>query len=384
MGTGTASGAGGTCDFLVGSGFFGAGTITPANGNVTLQSGGSAATLQYVTATPLNTGSPTIASISAGSVARAFYFSAAANSTRRIDIAGPITLWWKLIWAGNSFGWRSSESSVRRRAGRMRNRRDPLIPIGPNVYTLVIYSNSGPVTSTTNFTINEGFDFTPISLIPANDPVAIASSPQDDAPFTIAAQAGHWNLVGVASASDWDIQMGPAVSQFGGTSTDYVVANGHLGPIAPVIGATSPYSFPASTGYLHFAPTMTIASVPGSTSHFTSMLLCYEVNIPVSGSYNFAVSVTAGSGWTWDLHAPGIGPQWKSRSNAISQGNPANGVPVTISGLNTAWHCVVLRHDGGQGPVNLPTLSVTAAAVAPTLSSIAPGKRPGELGNVRP
>jgi hypothetical protein len=379
MGSASALAGGNTCDFLAGSGYFGAGTISPVTGNVTLYSGSSPGTLQHVTSTQVLNGQPTIASMSAGSIVRAFHFYSGAVSTRMIQVAGPTNLRWKLLWEGNSFSWRSSTTNV---VAQGTVGTGPVTGIGvvSGNYCLVIYNNGGPIATSAPLTITMCFDFTPASLVSSNFITTTVQGPYSCVPFSITPLSNQWNVVGVSAPSDWDIQMGGAVSQNGGSNCDYVLANGRLGAVSPVTGVTSPYSIPGSNGSLQFAPTATMPTAPSNWYSYTYMLLAFEVYIPTAGNYDFSVSST---GYNWDLHAPGTSSAWRSASQRMAGSYAANGQAVTITNLQVGWHCVVVYRNGGaSGTLASPGISVVQSVVGPppTLSLISPDTLPSGSG----
>ncbi len=375
MGGASAAAGGNTCDFVVGSGFFGNGTVTPNVGNITHYSGNTPATLQYVRSTPLNNGQPTIFSMPAGSIVTALHISANAVSTRTLQVAGPPGLRWKLLWQGNTFGWRSSTGSYVVAQGDVGGPPVAGIGIVSTNYVLVVYSNGGPVASTVDMTALMGFDFTPVQLFSSNSITQVFQGPYSFQPFNVNAMANRWNVVGVSSPSDWDIQIGPAVSQYGSNQCDYVLANGHAGSITPTVGATSPYAFPGSTGELQFAPTATFSAFPGSTNSYTYMLLAFEFQVTAPG--NFELHVQAPSGYEWDLHAPGSTSAWRSRSGAMLHGQTVSGAPILVPLTQPGWYCIVVRHNGGSTTLaNVSAWATQSTIQPPILSSISPASAP--------
>ncbi len=375
MGTASAAAGSNECDFVVGSGFAGAGTITPTNGNVILYSGVSPAVLQHVTSTEMLNGQPTIVSMPAGSIVRAFHFGAAAVSTRTIQIAGPTYLRWKLIAEGNSFAWRSSTTNVVA-SGQVGG--PPVTGIGvvPDAYCLVVYSNGIPLPGPESFTITMCFDFTPAALVSSNFITTINQGAYSCVPFSIAPLTGRWNVVGVSSTTDWDIQMGTAVSQFGGSTCDYVLANGRIGTVGPLNGICSPYSPLGAPGYLQFGPTSTL---PNGWYSYTPMIMAFEFEITTTGDYDIAVG--GDSSYFWDFHRPGLFPSWRSASSRSGGPYPVTGPAVRINNLSPGWHCVVVYHNGGPTGLTSPSISIGYATTQiPVASSLSPATAPAGSG----
>ncbi len=369
MGTAFATAGGNTCDFVAGGGWFGPGTIQPTFGNVTLYSGSAAATLQHVTSTEVLNGQPTIASLPAGSIVRAFHFSAAAVSTRAIQIAGPTDLRWKLLYAGSpGFSWRSSTTNVTA-SGQVGAGPVTGIGIVPAPYCLVVYRDGVPSPTPADFTITMCFDFTPTQLVASNFITTINQGPYSCVPFTITPLTGRWNVVGVSSPSDWDLQIGPAVSQNGGSACDYVLSNGHLGTVWPVSGVCSPFAYPGSSGSLQFAPTATMPSANSFWNSYAYMMVAFEFEVVAPGTYDINVGAP---GYSWNLHGPGTSSAWSRRNDRLV-GGAGSGVPVSVAGLVPGWYCVVVFHDGGPTGLTNPSISVGYSAIqTPVLSSIAP------------
>lgn len=366
MGTATANAGGPECDFVVGSGFDGPGTIQPLTGNVTRYSGTTSATLQHVTSTAIDVGQPAITSMPTGSIVRAYHFSAATVAGRTIHVAGPNYLRWKVLWDGNGFSWRSSTTNVI--ASGIVGGNPVSFGVVPSAYCLVIYSDGIPVPGAEALTISMCFDFNPTVLTGGNNITTINPGPSVCVPFTLNPGQGKWNLVGVSSASDWDLQIGGAVSQLGGNACDYVLADGHSGQITQVNGICSPYSQPASPAGLQFGFT---ATLPGNWNSYTSMLLAFEFLLPSQGDYT--IDVQGDASYSWDLHAPGGGSGWRPASSRRGGPYPVGGGGVNIVNLYPGWHCVVVYHNGGPTGLTNPSISVGLSAVQlPTVIGVNP------------
>lgn len=369
MGPAVAAAGGNETDFLVGGGWFGPGTVTPTSGSLTLGSGFSPARLVHLTSSVLNVGQPTLASIPVGANARAFHHIATGVGYYTLQVAGPTNLRWKLIEVGQTFGWRSSETQIDAQ-GTVGGGPVSGISMVNGAYALVVYKNGSALTSPAGITISLCFDFTP-APVSAGATYTLNQGTYACGPFALNPQVGKWNVIGVSSPSDWDIQVGAAASQFGGNTCDYVLANGHFGSLSPLIGVSSPFSVPGSPGEVQFGTTTTVPSSLGSQGALAAdVLQAFEFEVLTPGNYDIRVSAT---GYQWDLHAPGVSSSWRRATDRIA-GPLAPATWTTIPNLDVGWHCVVVYHNGGVGAHGLThSVNIVYSSVqAPVMGTISP------------
>jgi hypothetical protein len=376
MGTASAAAGGSACDFVAGSGFMGAGTVTPASGSLTLYGGASAATLHHATSTPLNLNQPTIAEMAPGSVVRAFHFQPAVSSGLAFHVAGPTNLGWRILYGGNpanGFSWRSSTADIVA-SGQVGDAPIQGISVVSAPYVLVVYSSGGPISSSASLTLTMSLDFTPVTLVSGTGYHTMSPGPYQCTPFTLGPPLGNaWAVAGVSSTSDWDIQIGPAASQFGGSSPDYVLANGNLGAISPLTGISAPFTSVPATAYLQFGPTTWLNGMPASNSQTLNLFGAFEFYVQNPGNYQVSVNCP---GFQWDHHGPGTSSAWRSRSSRTAGPFNADGATVTLTNLATGWHCAVAYKIGAPPGSVFASATVAPALPPPGIASLIPDVAP--------
>ncbi len=174
--------------------------------------------------------------------------------------------------------------------------------------------------------------------------------------FSLSPGSSAWNVVAVASASDWDLQVGSSASALGGDATDFVVSNGHLGTAAPTTGTAFRYSGSAEAAIEHrVGQSLTIGVPQTTTAPEQQALRVFEFNVTTAGTY--WLSLQSHASLQWHLFAPGTNASWRTRSSAMTNG--AGNSAVTALALGVGRHCLVISKPGGLGFLNPNSLTVT-------------------------
>ncbi len=182
----------------------------------------------------------------------------------------------------------------------------------------------------------------------------------------------RWNIMGVSSGdSDWNIAFGGTASTFGGTSTDFIVSNGHLGTANPsggtayrVSGVGGAYAQGASASRIYpdygeikagYIPALGIFSI-------------HEFEVTTPGSYVISTYGNT-SNAAWDHYDPGTGAGWRARG-ATNYG-VLNDAPRIVN-LSQGWHCIVVFKEGPQLPTAVDYELLVARANGPVLTAGVP------------
>ena len=195
-----------------------------------------------------------------------------------------------------------------------------------------------------------------------NAPVSYSQIPQE---FSFQVQADGWAAVGVASASDHDIQADDnrqltspyRSSTFSGTTRDFVVANGHR------LGAGTHYAqvfYGAASAYNVEAEWLPVDATLGSVLSYTAaaneVFDLLEANLVAGTSYDLSVQIKSG---TPDLgiyvYAPNLDNGSRSTATWLRNAGGA-GVDETLTFRPTVngWHGIVIANEtGGSGTYNV-------------------------------
>ncbi len=363
MGATTSNNAGSVCDFLAGYAYVSPGqSVNPVSGSVSRVGGSDNATVEYVTSAALTVNTPSISGIPAGSIVRAFRFFAGTGPLQ-LHVSGSSSLRWWLVSPTATFSWRGPANAV---ASGIVGAGAVSIPTGS--FCLVVGRSGGSSTGFEAFTVNLCQSAPPPFTLGAGF-LQYLGGPCH--PFQFTPQSGRWNVVGVSSTVDWDIGVGSGRSEFGGSSCDYVLANGRLGTVTPGSGMLARYSGTAQGAAM--MPITVAASFPGGSAQASTFLMAaFEFEVLTAGVYDLAIS--GGMGHLWDLHSPGGDASWRGRPSAdILSGQATTGVPAVGVPLGVGWHVAVVYRNGG--PIAASTLTFTSsvsALTAPTLVSVSP------------
>ena len=180
--------------------------------------------------------------------------------------------------------------------------------------------------------------------------------------YNFAPAVGKWSGVAVSSASDWDIgvETNPGsgtevTSTFGAGTCDFVLANGHLGSVAPTSGRAFRFSGTSDARIeAHDATLVTVGASTGASWSSTRIFRLFEFNVTSSGSYD--VTITGDSALGWRLYSPQTNANWRSRSGATSVASGAVSGGTAGVTLGTGWHAIaVFKNDG---PASLPNIDL--------------------------
>lgn len=182
--------------------------------------------------------------------------------------------------------------------------------------------------------------------------------------YDVGPAANRWTGVGITSTSDWDLNLNvigstaTVSSAYGGSTCDFLIANGHFGTVDPVSGEM--YRFAGADtarGECHDAITTTVGTTSSTTWSSTRVLRLFEFNVTSAGTFD--ITVTGDPALDWRLYAPGTSEAWRPRSSAVAASGAVGGATSSSIALSTGWHCLVVFKDGGVAAVANTALSVT-------------------------
>lgn len=210
-----------------------------------------------------------------------------------------------------------------------------------NVYAQTMIGNEGPVT------------------------LSSASSPFD---FSLGTSGGStptpWHAVCVSSTTDWDLDIGGVASTFSANTADFLVANGHLGTVTPLNGTTTLWSgAPPANARLDYTRAPGLTMFPGDSyaSSFVGGRVIQARQIYVGSppvTQRMRVTGSSNPNIEWFVFSPGIGPQWRDRSQAAAG-------PFTLSQsfdatfVTQGYYLWVVVLNGGAGATDSVTLSLS-------------------------
>ncbi|MEE9391405.1 MAG: hypothetical protein V3W41_02760 [Planctomycetota bacterium] len=191
--------------------------------------------------------------------------------------------------------------------------------------------------------------------------------------FTISPDP-RFNVVAIAraagSTTDVTMTMGAASSTAGVTRTEFVVANGALGPIAPLNGTASKTTSGGNALVKHANITTFMDATggptsPGNTPPYSgafswspcSVARGFEMHFPVAGTYQLTMTVTsaATTALRFRLFDPGSNSNWRTRSQSAPG---ANGLfssgAISFNVTTPGWYCVVVFKD--NQPITPPNV----------------------------
>lgn len=353
----------GTCDFAVANGQLGA--ITPAFGEFPRWSGSAAATAEHRASSSMSIGVPRDTSMPAGAVVRAFHFTVPAAASFDINVTGGTNLGWLLYGPGSNAAWRADSTMITSATvgtGPVNG-----VALGAGSHCIVVAKNGGAGTADVPFTVNVCSATPPLALAESFNGLTITNSCQ---PITVTPVAGAWNVVGISSASDWDVTIGQAESQSGTGTADFVVANGHLGAVSPTAGLFARFSGAASAiGHLGDTQLMTLNSTLAATWSGNQAVRVFEFDVPCATSVDITVSGSAFL--SWHLFTPGTASGWRIRSQATLSGTAS--AAVNTVALQAGWHAIAVARNGGAGASGSVNVTLGPATYpAPVLTSMSP------------
>ncbi len=348
-----------TCDFIIANGNLG--TVPPVSGRMYRYSGGTTARGEFSVATTVNVGAATVSTFSSTDVFALYQFNVTSSGTYDVNITGDSSLGWILYGPGTNNDWRPRSSASLASRSSLNGGPVSGISLGTGWHAIAVYRNLGAGATVSSLTINVCQGVAPIALL-ANTQVTVTNPCQG---FSVTQVANAWNAVAVSSQADWDVFLGEAYAFSGGTSCDYVIANGELGVIPASSGTTTRFAGSADATLQHASSsTMTVDNQYFGSLSANQIIRLLEVNITTAGSYD--VTVTGDPSLRWVFHSPGVDSSWVSDNTNIEASGTTSTGTVTAS-LGVGWHALAVVHDGG--PVTA-TASFTAhvCATAPPIA----------------
>lgn len=355
----TSAYGGTTCDFIIANGHLG--TIAPTSGELNRWSGTASAYADHVFADPVTIGGTESESWGSNDVIRLFEFEVTSPGGFDITLTGSTELGWRLYGPGSSENWRSRNSSTLVTSGTVGNSTSSGVALGTGWHCIVVFKNGGASAVTPS-----QFGVTVCNATVANTIVneipEIITNPCQD--IVVSPIANAWNVVGVSSASDWDLMMGTATSYTGGA--DFALANGHNGTISPTWGHVNRFSGTSDATVEAEAASFLSPSGGNSIDSFASdeILELRSVNLTSTGTY--AITVLGDPNIKWRFYAPQSTSDWIPEGASIASGS-GDGSTVTVTVSSTGYHALLLYRDygptGSTSSVMSNICSTTATAI---------------------
>ncbi len=335
----------GTCDFLLANDNLG-GSLPPRSGRMNRFSGSANARATFDVADDLTVGVPMTTTWSSTSVVRAFEVTLTNGQPYEIAVNGSTELGWRLYPPGSSNAWRARSSSATT-SGSAGGAVANFVASASGVHCLVVFKDDGVASvSPTQLSIALCNGVAPIVLSAGTEQTVTAACSE----FVTVVTAGEWNATAVSSpvTSDWNLYLGTAQSVLSPGTTDFVLANGNLGAIAPLSGVVDRASGSGS-GTLVAVPSTTLSVGVQFDATLTAgeIVDLYEFNASTAGVYT--VHVTGGGNdpdLFWRLFAPGSSARWIRRSDSIDSGSVGSGVVSSLS-LGVGVHAIAVYRNNG-------------------------------------
>ena len=182
----------------------------------------------------------------------------------------------------------------------------------------------------------------------------------------VASTNDDWKVVGVSStSSNYDIYTEQGTSTYGGSTTDFVVANGNNGPYIPY-GEIFPNA--PGTATVEHPTTWTFAPGTIVDTYIAAgrVLKPHQFNITQPGWYD--ITVSGNQALRWRLFEPGNDASWRGAASAALD-RPVGGSTVQ-RWLDGGWHLLVVSTDGGAAPdFRLYTANVCPTTAVQTASN---------------
>ncbi len=210
---------------------------------------------------------------------------------------------------------------------------------------------------------------TPAVSLTQGIPMSVSQTPT---PFSMSPELSTWNVVGISSASDWDILVasGAVASSLFGDACDFLVADGHAGATSPTSGTLVNFSG-SDPGYALHGSRTSLALVDSVTTAYTfganEALHLFEIDVQTPTDYQ--VTVSNGVDWSW--YQPRSTAAWTPRANADFVGG--SGSTVVLGSLPVGQHAMILHRNGGAPGSQSCTISIQPSVVAPSVVAPAGG-----------
>lgn len=368
LGAASSTLSGGSLDFLLANGNLG--SIAGGPGVFNRVSGTAGATGFHRSATTVALGSSYDSTLAAGHPFRALQVDIPAAGSYTVTLTGDSSLLWRIFDPGSGPQWRSRSTSS---AVGWVSAGPVTVNLSAGLHGIVVYKNDAPPATGLTYSLSVCPSVPVVQL-----PLGSTGIPQPCQTFSLTPTNGKWNGVAVATAStsDWDIAITETESEYGAGVVDFLLANGHLGVVAPTVGTFNRESGSASATAVRLdGVPITIGGAPvgafwGSTDRFA----LFEFQVAQTGCYDITVANVVGTGienLAWLLFRPGTNANWVARSSLIGAGT-ANGQPGTVS-LSPGWHALAVVKDvsaTAQGSYEV-AVGATMNAV-PVLTALGP------------
>ncbi len=346
------------------------GAVFPTTGTAVRQGGAAPGTIEFAPAVQLGNGGLVVTTLPAGHVIKMHEVITFVPLTEDFLITGDPSLKWFIFAPGTTAGWIGRNQAI---ASGIVGDAGTTITLQPGAYAIAIVHDGPPSTTDLPYSLAALASSSHLTLAGPGASVAVNSPAYT---FSMVPSASRWNAVGIYSgngitAGGWGVSMGAAQS-FVGAGTSVLVANGHLGTIAPTNGILQGTGILGSmSGTLHESNVITMT--PGTPSSATlspfPAVYTFEFNVTTPGPYD--LGVTGPSGFAWSLFRPGASAAWRPLAQAdLSAGfGTQSSVP-----LQAGWHAIVVRRGTGfTVSGTTATVSVTPVAnPAPSLTSVTP------------
>ncbi len=362
----TSASGGSTLDYVVANGS--AGTIIGAGGVFTRSSGSTGGVALHRAAATMTPGSSFDSSLTAGHPFRPVQFNVTSSGTFDIQLAGDGSLFWRLYAPGSDGSWRPRADSI---ASGSPNGGGVTASLGTGLHAIVVFKNASVAATNLSFTLHVCPDL-PTLTLPSGNTILSAGCQ----PFSMIANAGNWNVVSIGSPSNWDIAIGSAESEFSGPTVDYLIANGHLGSVAPTTGIINRES--GADTAVASVPPLGVLTPNGSAAPATwssgNQVALFEFQVTTARCYDFRLANVLGTGiddLRWQLFATGADAAWRPRSGADADGSVDG--QVVVAYLSVGWHALVVTRDVSASVFGSYSITIgPTASGPPTLVSLAP------------
>ncbi|GIW73208.1 MAG: hypothetical protein KatS3mg102_2750 [Planctomycetota bacterium] len=187
-------------------------------------------------------------------------------------------------------------------------------------------------------------------------------------PFTFTPQAGAWNVIAVVAndpADDWDIEIGNGLSAELPPACDFVLYDGHQGPVPNTAGEVQLFSGSSGARVEHADVHPTVlgqnAVAPWGTD---DVVLVFEVDVQNPASRDVVLS--GPSGLRWAVFPPGSAGWWDDRGLASAEFD-AGPTPRTVDFLSPGvWALVVFAEAGVNPPAGTVALDFAGSGPGPS------------------
>lgn len=352
------------CDFIIANGHNG--TVAPTSGELNRWSGTATARADHIEAETISVGSTSNETWGSTNVLRMFEFYVSSAGSYDFTVAGSNDLKWRLFGPGSNANWRSRSSATGIGPVGIVGAGSGSHTLGTGWHCIVVFKDGGAqaVTPTSQFSITvcNSASLQSITASPAT-----ITNPCT--PFSMTPTTNRWNVICIASPSDWDMAIGSMTGYTGGA--DYALANGRAGAISPTNGQFVRYSGSSDgTAQARGASTGSVGGYLPHTLSGTEVVEAREINIASAGSYD--VTVTGDPTVSWRLHSPPGHSDWFDENDNVVTSGSANGATSTVS-LGTGYHVLVMyRYSGPSGSTASLLVNVCASASTVTLTGITP------------